>query len=222
MFIIQFCKRKEDIMKNKGFTLIELLIVVAIIAILAAIAVPNFLEAQVRAKCARVKNDLRQVDVGLQAYRIDNSKYPYPRAGIGVQKSQLQFLTELTTPVSFLTSVAFPDPFQPKNWGKYVWVEMKLEYLSYQYSCYEGFWRDVTFPLKDPHSAYCLSSNGPDRMPQFLEWAPNQAGGPGITPFEFGPFNMKDFSVSIYDPTNGTMSKGDIGRYSGVENAPTW
>lgn len=50
--------------KNTGFTLIELLIVVAIIAILAAIAVPNFLEAQMRAKVSRTKADMRSMVTG--------------------------------------------------------------------------------------------------------------------------------------------------------------
>lgn len=61
---------------KKGFTLIELLIVVAIIAILAAIAVPNFLEAQVRAKVSRVKNDQRSLATALETYYVDNNTYP--------------------------------------------------------------------------------------------------------------------------------------------------
>ncbi len=55
-------------MNKTAFTLIELLIVVAIIAILAAIAVPNFLEAQVRSKVARCETDMRSIDVALEAY----------------------------------------------------------------------------------------------------------------------------------------------------------
>jgi prepilin-type N-terminal cleavage/methylation domain-containing protein len=61
---------------KKAFTLIELLIVVAIIAILAAIAVPNFLEAQTRAKVSRVLSDQRTYATALETYMIDNSSYP--------------------------------------------------------------------------------------------------------------------------------------------------
>ena len=59
-----------------AFTLIELLIVVAIIAILAAIAVPNFLEAQTRAKVTRCKSDMRTIATALEAYFVDWNRYP--------------------------------------------------------------------------------------------------------------------------------------------------
>lgn len=91
-------------MKRQGFTLIELLIVVAIIGILAAIAVPNFLNAQVRAKIARTESDIRTVDQAIRMYMLDNNMYPV-RSGWMDER-----YIPLTTPVSYLTSVPL-DPF---------------------------------------------------------------------------------------------------------------
>lgn len=62
--------------QSKGFTLIELLIVVAIIGILAAIAVPNFLGAQIRAKVAHSKSELRTYLQIQQLYLMDHGDIP--------------------------------------------------------------------------------------------------------------------------------------------------
>ena len=59
-----------------GFTLIELLIVIAIILILIAIALPNFLAAQVRAKVARAESDLRNLATAIEFFRTEHSHYP--------------------------------------------------------------------------------------------------------------------------------------------------
>lgn len=93
-------------MKNarKGFTLIELLIVVAIIGILAAIAVPNFLNAQLRAKIAGTQSDLRVFVDAMLKYHLDNNMYHAHRDGIGQQ-------FPLTTPIAYLNGFLY-DRFQ--------------------------------------------------------------------------------------------------------------
>ena len=61
---------------KKGFTLIELLIVVAIIGIIAAIAIPNLLSAIQRSKQKRTMSDMRSIGTGLGSYQVDYNGYP--------------------------------------------------------------------------------------------------------------------------------------------------
>ena len=61
--------------KNRGgFTLVEIMIVVAIIALLAAIAVPGFLRARKRSQATRVLNDLRMIDAAVDQYAIETNR----------------------------------------------------------------------------------------------------------------------------------------------------
>ncbi|MDT8405405.1 MAG: prepilin-type N-terminal cleavage/methylation domain-containing protein [Sulfuriflexus sp.] len=61
---------------EKGFTLIELLIVVAIIGILAAIAIPQFASYRQKAYNSAAQSDLKNLKTGMEAYYADNQQYP--------------------------------------------------------------------------------------------------------------------------------------------------
>jgi prepilin-type N-terminal cleavage/methylation domain-containing protein len=60
--------------KRAGFTLVEIMIVVAVIALLAAIAVPSFLRARKRSQASRILNDLRMIDSAVDQYAIETGK----------------------------------------------------------------------------------------------------------------------------------------------------
>src|ERR671931_88188 len=60
--------------KHAGFTLVEIMIVVAIIALLAAIAVPGFLRARKRSQASRILNDLRMIDAAVDQYAIETNR----------------------------------------------------------------------------------------------------------------------------------------------------
>lgn len=218
-------------MRNKkGFTLIELLIVVAIIAILAAIAVPNFLEAQVRAKVSRVKNDQRNLATGLESYYIDYSTYIPNNAGVGggdpldsANVTSLVTLTVLSTPVSYVTSALIEDPFGTQ----YSLLSNNRATIGYINSSEDDYLANVTITTLTPalnpgfsaaqqrslfDQGFFLTSDGPDRSSRVSEIAIINGGDPANA-------NASDFAdllaeiannPAIYDPSNGTISGGDI------------
>jgi len=68
--------------RRGGFTLVEIMIVVAIIALLAAIAVPGFLRARKRSQASRILNDLRMIDSAVDQYAIETNRKTGDAVGV--------------------------------------------------------------------------------------------------------------------------------------------
>lgn len=211
-------------MKKKGFTLIELLIVVAIIAILAAIAVPNFLEAQVRSKVSRVRADIRSMVTAMESYYTDWN-VPPPEAGAGPflgriippsLVNQTGILTPaLSTPIAYMTNVDIFDPFMGADAGA------RPDVRLFTYHAYKWKWwgRDDSYfynsaerltgsEFKEHYGQWRIFSIGPDK-----QWDNIPGGSQFTTP---SPVGMP------YDPTNGTVSSGNIVRSQKYAEQKTW
>jgi prepilin-type N-terminal cleavage/methylation domain-containing protein len=80
--------------KDQGFTLVELLVVVIIIGILSAIAIPAFLNQRKKAVDASIKEDLHTIATSLETYYTDNLKYP---TGVSQTGTTLTTAPEATT-----------------------------------------------------------------------------------------------------------------------------
>lgn len=169
--------------KNKGFTLIELLIVVAIIGILAAIAVPNFLGAQVRAKLAAAQSNSSSLGQAYVMYRMDNNEWP---PHIDRDPAQHRFVT---TPISYLSTSIY-DPFQ-----KGITLEQVPEVVNTQ-------WQYHMEPAALPIGWFQSTRS---RYPQFYQDIQKCQ----YTVLSFGPDRRWE-SNELYDMSNGLTSRGDI------------
>lgn len=201
-------------MAPRGFTLIELLIVVAIIAILAAIAVPNFLAAQTRSKYSRVLSDFRTMRVGVESYAVDWNKPPAMTWGASYTNAAGRTVPEsryngeriygtlgpfITTPVAYLSRFDFLDPFVDTRS-----VSQDAKLYTYQ---------DLAtnqLPLPYPTSGSVFATVRPSLIDYAL--LPRELGSYwtlSIGPSGNDRLYFRDFYTQ-YDPSNGTISEGTI------------
>jgi len=202
----------ELMRRHSAFTLIELLIVVAIIAILAAIAVPNFLEAQMRAKISRCHSDMRAIATALESYRVDNTNYQPStyHPGTGFAFTLGERMRPLTTPISYITSV----PFDPLNRGDdNMCVNDPGPYYTVG-TCRNidrGYGNDTLyFQLVGHIDTYAIQCG--------KEWSSVRwvlfSYGPQMNALDHPLYRGPPYAYNtlVYDATNGTTSKGVIER----------
>ena len=168
--------RKNDY----AFTLIELLIVVAIIGILAAIAVPNFLNAMMKAKVSRASSELASLSKAYVMYRMDNNSYAPHIDGDPAQHKYV------TTPVAYMSSSVldiFADPSGPHgSQASWPW-QCCTQGQYHSEPAYFAFDAQSNSPIRcNRQFAYFVISYGPDKM----------------------------FDGETYDPSNGMISTGNM------------
>lgn len=224
-----------------GFTLIELLIVVAIIAILAAIAVPNFLEAQTRSKVSRAHSDMRTMATAIQAFRTDHLDYPVGTDDPGNMPARIEqhfrqsrVIAGSTTadPFAYYTfrTVNIPDSVEGHG------LTTPIAYISSiptdPFSSAPGFiWYSYREGRDGDRTGYIITSFGPDGDDLENGGKNNDCGDlaavlcgrhgdisevhalPGSGRFVADlSTRLARLAETTYDPTNGTVSSGDLWR----------
>ena len=195
--------------KDVGFTVIELLIVIVIISIIAAIAVPNLMSANIRAKVSGVKADMGSIAIALEDYKIDdpNRNYPveppspYGHDEIAVSgqafddPSDALGLGKLVYPLdasepTYLKRIA-GDPFNDS--GEEEWNGTSGAHNNHY--CY--FTADANQESSSTEAKYwALVSYGPDKDLDIVNYSQAKAA--------------VDSGTNLYDPDNSITSSGDV------------
>ena len=204
--------------EGHAFTLIELLIVIAIIAILALIAVPNFLEAQTRAKISRVMADQRTISVAVEAYAVDWGRVPigwrecikWSPVFMGIANDgdnrSASIYSRMTTPVSFISSIPINPFADHPTIGKTGNMNQTRSYIYHSVSAQTAQGVDMGAPYEDAAAVgvtFLLYSKGPSRR---YSVDPSQGADSIRAGARIESANA--YPDLIYDASNGTLSFG--------------
>lgn len=185
----------------RSFTLIELLIVVTIIGLLAAIAVPNFLNAQMRARVVRTIADLKSCATAIEQYAIDCGKYPFYNNMLdevsAISGAAVTYLPiSLTTPISYIAQIP-TDPFPPAYLAG---IDRDLSLKPYKYiHGYDQVYKNQQF-IGAHIGIHFENYSGVKRNLLWQIWS-------------LGPDRIVAHDGVSYDLSNGLFSYGDISRF---------
>ena len=121
--------------RESGFTLIELLIVIAIIGILAAIAIPNLLNAVQRGKQKRTMSDMRALATAVEAYAVDNNTYPAANCNPGLFTAGTSTALD-TNSFTNLTPTYIAQPPKTDGWGRFMLYALDAASNNYRITSY--------------------------------------------------------------------------------------
>jgi len=185
---------------------------VAIIAILATIAIPNYLTAQMRAKIARVQADSNGLGIAVEAYAADYGVYPPTQNTLTTLGSNLPSgsifsgyrLTPCTTPVAYITQL-YNDPFWYPG-GRASQANQKWDSNPTPFLL-PYFWRNVTEVIRN--GVVVQDPTYPAGGQQDY-WRLKTGQTPIYVFYSFGPDNdyRPGHLEPTYDPTNGIISDG--------------
>ncbi|MRR31897.1 hypothetical protein EG834_16550 [bacterium] len=182
--------------RRAAFTFGELMIILAILAVLAAIAVPNFMEGCYRSPVSRNQTGMRDIQLAMEAYRVDHGSYPVTN-GLGEIEQRL-----FTTPIAYLSEVPF-DRFRKKA---------GMDDTRYR------IYVSTVGTSSTTKTRWMVSSIGPDLLANTAgyrsqedvlanEALPRPAIGIDRDGKDIG---SSGYGGLRYDPTNGTKSYGDL------------